>query len=538
MDHGVQTPAADSDGDAALLSRYAQTGCQKSFERIVARHGGWIFSLALRAVRDRHLAEDVTQATFIILARKAAAIRPGTPLSGWLFKAARFAVSDALKRRTRMKNRENRFAEFFKAANGEDGAVDRGGAAGDGASDVSDELSHTLDEALACLSDSDRQAVLLRFYEGKSLAEIGQIMGASEEAAKKRVSRAVEKLRKSFASRGVITTAAVVLMLLGRRSAEAATIAPAVVAPHAAEPACHAIADGALRLMAHAQARLLGAIFATGLAVLVAVPTLGGAIVKLAVTAPAAPATPTAPQDDQPLASPSYETVEVRTPKLPNDSRIADLWIGYKGEILWRSDAYTSTTPSPFFFKSGERQDKPYAVAVDPRGNFFIKPLDKAIMQSPAIRQGLFDYDTGPADPESRVQQMMSVIASVPVAASSSSSSRTSGHAAPAHDALASAADPGASDDANPSTAHGVRRAVGKPAAPATEKDWEQLRRIRDNDDGTVVVDQLAPRLFMMPDGDSIFQTNPFAPIEVPEPAATALALATLALLRRRRRHH
>jgi len=178
--------------DAVLLGRYVETGCQASFQEIVTRHSGWVYSLSLRAVRDRHLAEDVTQAVFIILAKKASAIREGTPLSGWLFKAARFAVSDALKRRTRMRNRENRFAEFFRAANGDDGTT----AFGDpNASEVSDELAHTLDEALACLSDGDRHAVLLRFYEGKSLAEVGQVLDISEEAAKKRVSRAVEKLR-------------------------------------------------------------------------------------------------------------------------------------------------------------------------------------------------------------------------------------------------------------------------------------------------------------------------------------------------------
>src|SRR3954466_14146770 len=144
----TQTPRRPGMDDAVLLGRFAETGCQESFQEIVPRHSGWVFSLSLRAVRDRHLAEDVTQAVFIILAKKACGIREGTPLSGWLFKAARFAVSDALKRRTRMRNRENRFAEFFRAANGEDGATVLGDP---NASDVPDELSHTLDEALACL---------------------------------------------------------------------------------------------------------------------------------------------------------------------------------------------------------------------------------------------------------------------------------------------------------------------------------------------------------------------------------------------------
>src|SRR3954462_13692962 len=153
-----EPPRRSGMDDAVLLSRFAQTGDQESFEEIVARHGGWVYSVSLRAVRDKHLAEDVTQAVFIILAKKARSIREGTPLSGWLFKACRFAVSDALKRRTRMKNRENRFAEFFRATNPE------GAAPSENPSDVPDEISSTLDEAVAILSESDRQAVLLRFY--------------------------------------------------------------------------------------------------------------------------------------------------------------------------------------------------------------------------------------------------------------------------------------------------------------------------------------------------------------------------------------
>src|SRR4051812_39082383 len=204
--------------DTVLLSRYVETGCQESFEEIVSRHSGWVFSLSLRAVRDRHLAEDVTQAVFLILARKAKTIRAGTPLSGWLFKASRFAVSDALKRRTRMKNRENRFAEVFKATaatgDGGEGLLD---------SAVADDVSQTLDEAVACLSETDRQAVLLRFYEGKSLAEVGAILGTTEEAAKKRVARAVERLRKYFTGRGAVASMAVILLVLSSRGAEAAS---------------------------------------------------------------------------------------------------------------------------------------------------------------------------------------------------------------------------------------------------------------------------------------------------------------------------
>jgi RNA polymerase sigma factor (sigma-70 family) len=499
--------------DAVLLGRYVETGCQASFQEIVTRHSGWVFSLSLRAVRDRHLAEDVTQAVFIILAKKASGIREGTPLSGWLFKAARFAVSDALKRRTRMRNRENRFAEFFRAANGDDGAT----ALGDpNASEVSDELSHTLDEALACLSDGDRQAVLLRFYEGKSLAEVGQVLEISEEAAKKRVSRAVDKLRKQFANKGVITGVSFILLLLARRSAEAATFAPAVVAPAAAAPFTHAIAGGALKLMAQAQAKLLGAIFAGGMATVVAVPATVVSVLgpstapaSVAQVAPALPPTP-------------YVSKPAETPRLPNDSRVADLWIGYKNDILWRSDAHTSasSTPSlasgqalPFYLKSAEKKDAPYAVAVDSYGNFFMRPLDRSILSSPSIRQSQFDYDAGPSDNDRRVHQMMRVIE--PTAAES----RLAQGGA---DATASF------------------RPVDGGGGKLSDKEWQKLHRVQENEDGTVVVEQLAPMRMMMP-GDLLYQQTGPVPLEyqvqVPEPTVFGLlAVAGAALMTRRRR--
>src|SRR5258705_2803954 len=99
--------------DMQLLGQYAQTGCQGAFEQLVTRHMDWVFSICLRGVRDRHLAEDVTQAVFIILARKAKTIHSDTVLKGWLFKTSRFAVADALKKRSRSRKHEERFASLI-----------------------------------------------------------------------------------------------------------------------------------------------------------------------------------------------------------------------------------------------------------------------------------------------------------------------------------------------------------------------------------------------------------------------------------------
>ena len=469
--------------DWVLLSRYVESGCQESFQAIVTRHTGWVFALSVRAVRDRHLAEDVTQAVFIILARKASSIRPGTPLAAWLFKVSRFAVSDALKRRTRMRNRENRFAEFFRATSDQ----------ASNASELSDELSGDLDEAVACLSETDRQAILLRFYEGKSLAEVGQIMGSSEEAAKKRVARAIQKLRTHFARRGAIVPLALLLLLLGQRSYAAGQI-PQILAPAAAPNVAHSIADGALRLIARANARLLGAIFAAGLALVVSLvivhqPTRPAPPETVAITQPAPAKLPTIPS----------QTSETPAPSLPESPRFADLWIGYKGQLLWRSDAYTDPDPVPFLLRSGPRFERPYAVAVDPTGNFFIRPLDQAILEYPAIRLAQANYDLGPVNASERVSTMLSVIDPAP-------------------------------------SGFSILPAAAKEIL--AEQNWHKLRRSID-EDGTIVVEPVSPmRLNSFDFAQGGLYDGMVQSISVPEPALLGLLalLPSLLLLRRRRR--
>jgi RNA polymerase sigma factor (sigma-70 family) len=497
--------------DAVLLSRFAEAGDQESFEEIVSRHSGWVYSVALRAVRDKHLAEDVTQAVFIILAKKARSIREGTPLSGWLFKACRFAVSDALKRRTRMKNRENRFAEFFRATNAE------GAAPAEGATDVPDEISHTLDEAVGVLSDSDRQAVLLRFYENKSLAEVGQSLGISEEAAKKRVARAVDKLRKHFATRGMIAPAAVIVGLLMSRSAEAAALPPlfaSSVAAGATSGAAHSLAAGAIKTMACAQAKLLGAILASCVAVLV---PIAGLTLKSKPAAPSsfAPARSVDRGVYAPTDAVAENTPTTRQP--PKDSRFEEVWIGYKGQLLWRSDAYQAPDPQPFYLKRADKHEKPYAVAVDKKGSFYIKPLDKAFLESPTMKEALYDYDQGPTNSNARVNAMLSLID------------------APAQ---GSAAGPSASARGG-STASGGDADSGHGILGERGGEWFPVDHYQD-DGGTIVIEQTQPmmdflRLPGLFDDTFLFDRSDFVGQQVPEPATGLLALAGAALLTLRR---
>jgi RNA polymerase sigma factor (sigma-70 family) len=176
--------------DAQLLQSYVETGSSQAFTALTNKHVHFVYGAALRLVRDRHVAEEVTQAVFIVLARKAATLRHEAVLSSWLLSTTRYAALGQMKINARRKRHERRAAEMAKTEWHED--AERSWPQYEG----------ELDGALASLRETDRKAVLLRFYEHKSFDEIAAILGTAEEAARKRVSRAVEKLRGYFASKG------------------------------------------------------------------------------------------------------------------------------------------------------------------------------------------------------------------------------------------------------------------------------------------------------------------------------------------------
>jgi len=214
--------------DSELLRRYATDGCSESFALIVRRHFGWVYSASLRQVGEAALAEDVTQSVFILLTRRAGELGERVVLRGWLFNTLRFVAREARRKQGRRQRHEAIVAGQRQEHISE--AVDEGAWA---------EMSPYLDEAVASLRESDRQAVLLRFYEGKSFAEVAEALGTSEVAARKRVSRAVERLGAFFKRKGVVVTAAVLCVPdvrnLTRRTRPVAQGAPA--AEHASADA-------------------------------------------------------------------------------------------------------------------------------------------------------------------------------------------------------------------------------------------------------------------------------------------------------------
>ncbi|HEY7115754.1 MAG TPA: sigma-70 family RNA polymerase sigma factor [Tepidisphaeraceae bacterium] len=289
--------------DSELLTRYVRDGSQEAFAQLVRRHVNLVYGACLRQTRDPHLADDAAQAVFLVLARRAGSLKPGTVLAGWLYNTARYAAANARRGEDRRRHHERKAAHMTEStATQADLDPD--------AAEHWEAVSPMLDDAMATLAGHDRDAVLLRFMGQKSLKDVGEALGVSEDAAKKRVSRAIDKLRRFFARKGVaISGVAVAATLSTAATAHAAppalTTAACGFATTAAVPVLQVstIANG---VIAMTQAKILS----TAAFALIAVLTLTATTAAIVLlrpespkpTAAAAPTLPTAPT--VPVAAP------------------------------------------------------------------------------------------------------------------------------------------------------------------------------------------------------------------------------------------
>ena len=201
--------------DAELLRRYAATHAEDDFAEVVRRHVNLVYSAALRQVNgDAHLAQDVTQLVFADLARKAEAVASHRVLAGWLFTSTRFAAAKLVRGERRRHARETEahlMQEIFLPAP-EDPAARLDWA----------RVRPVLDEVLGELGDADREAILLRFFEGRDFAGVGARLNVSDNTARMRVERALDKLRALLERRGVTSTTAALAVALANQAVVAA----------------------------------------------------------------------------------------------------------------------------------------------------------------------------------------------------------------------------------------------------------------------------------------------------------------------------
>jgi RNA polymerase sigma factor (sigma-70 family) len=179
--------------DSELLAQYAIRRDEGSFAELARRHIDHVYSTALRLVGgDTHLAEDVTQAVFVDLARKASSLRECRALSGWLHTSTRYAAAKLVRTEQRRREREQTIVAMTHDPSSSEPEWEQ--------------VRSVLDDSISELCAPDRDALLLRFFERKAFAEIGSLLGLSENAARMRVHRAVDKLRERLSARGITST--------------------------------------------------------------------------------------------------------------------------------------------------------------------------------------------------------------------------------------------------------------------------------------------------------------------------------------------
>ncbi len=197
--------------DQELLRDFVARKSEAAFAELVHRHIDHVYSAALRMVCDTHLAADVTQDVFIALAKSTGQLADRPVLSGWLHRTAQNLAANIVRAEVRRRTREQKAAAMNELLGNEPDAT-------------WETISPQLDAALGELDDADRDALTLRYFERKSAREMAGILGTSEDAAQKRVNRAVERLRETFSKRKLTVGASTLAGLITANAVQSAPV--------------------------------------------------------------------------------------------------------------------------------------------------------------------------------------------------------------------------------------------------------------------------------------------------------------------------
>ncbi len=207
--------------DQQLLRDYTECQSEAAFAAIVQRYVDLVYSAAFRMVCDAHAAKDVTQSVFVVLSQNAAQLTDRPALAGWLHGTSRNLAAKVVRSEVRRRAREQEAAAMNEILSANPDAS-------------WEHIAPHLDEALGELSELDRDAVLLRYFKNRDLRTVGATLGISDDAAQKRVSRAVERLREFFAKRGVTVGASGLAVVISANAVQAAPVGLALTISTAA----------------------------------------------------------------------------------------------------------------------------------------------------------------------------------------------------------------------------------------------------------------------------------------------------------------
>jgi RNA polymerase sigma factor (sigma-70 family) len=264
--------------DGELINAYCR-GSQAALTELIRRHVDLVYAVAIQRTGDPSLADDVTQAVFIVLVKKVRSLRSCATIAGWLILVTRNVARAATRAQMRRRFHE-RAAAKRELRPMENHSIEKS------------ELAFGLDDALARLGATDRDAVVLRYLQSCSLADVGSRLGISEEAARKRVARGVSRLRELFSRRGIPSGTlglSVAISALAALRAPAATVQAAIAPPQLSPShSVVSLSKGMIRMLAIKKLTTVSAMILLGLASIAGVTALAQS--NSFPRAPAAPA--------------------------------------------------------------------------------------------------------------------------------------------------------------------------------------------------------------------------------------------------------